>query len=74
MRENLRAARKAKGMTQQQVADKLECAADDTILILSEIVQSGEIDANFFMWLRKFLIRFDERYCDVLAQMQKTSL
>lgn len=45
MRENLRAARKAKGMTQQQVADTLEIS-----LRYYQQIEAGDRTGDFQIW------------------------
>ena len=45
MRENLRAARKAKGMTQQAMADKLGIS-----LVYYQKIEAGERTGDFSIW------------------------
>lgn len=45
MRENLREARKAAGMTQQQMADKL-----DISLVYYQKIESGDRTGDFRIW------------------------
>lgn len=118
MRENLKAARKEAGLTQQEVAerlgisligyrqiengarigkietwDKLEDifgihqrtlralseevemtpeelaqAADSMLDALEKICLNNQLDSNTHRRLRKFLVRLDAEYCDVLTE------
>ena len=45
MRENLKAARKASGMTQQAVADKLEIS-----LVYYQKIEAGSRTGDYWLW------------------------
>ncbi len=65
MLENLCDARLSAGLTQQALADKLEKDADALLDTVSKLCECG--DRSDINWLRKFLVGFDDRYCEIIG-------
>ncbi len=88
MREKLKAARKAKGLTQKQVKnmndisdnkalerqikDEILKNADALLASIKKACNSGLFERQDYKWIRKFLINFDFKVCDIIADTKST--
>lgn len=70
MRENLKAVRKAAGLTQQAIADRLNPDTEKLLKAVENLCRNPGANGETIKFLKKWLITFDSECCDILSNFR----